>query len=356
VVGSVRSGIGKEISEGFRKSGTQKLEIDGVEIEIKEIDDRGDPREAEGISLRLAKASDTLLVVGHIASTVTKQALPNYMRAIPPIPVILTTETNPDLLPTETSRRGGIDPIFRLSPTDDAQAKAAAMHAISKGGKVFWVVEDTSNSVYSKYLALEFIRTVQQQGKAVVLWSTNSTPPSVETFKALEINCVFFTGRSSDALILIRQIKAFSKGRQMPMIILSDASVDRSLVEQGKGDVEGVYLTHPLKASEYKGERYRSYGKDAYAIVEKLVKDANDEFAPKMRERRLVVYWVRQLLNMHRVHDARLVIGSVMSEAVTKRTTFDGTVGQYIFKDDGTRDNADFRVWQVKDGEFKDMG
>src|SRR5438132_8334050 len=68
-----------------------------VKTEIR--DDAGDPQRAETISQELANRPDVLMVAGHVYSTVTKSALPNYMGADPPIPVILTTETNPNLVP-----------------------------------------------------------------------------------------------------------------------------------------------------------------------------------------------------------------------------------------------------------------
>lgn len=354
VIGDLRDGASKEISEGIKKKGDQNLKIDEVKIEIQEVDDRGDPRNATEISSSLAKANDTLMVVGHGSSTQTKAALPNYLRANPPIPVILTTETNPDLLPPEVLR-DGYYPLFRLSPTDDVQAKSAVEYAIRES-TAFWVVEDTSNSVYSKYLALEFINKAQQAGKAVLLWSTNSTIPSVETFKALRINCVFFAGPWSNALILIRQIKAISSGEKMPMIILSDASVDQNLIDQGKDDVEGVYLTHPLKASQYKDQGYELYGKDAYAVVEELIKDANAGFASIMKKQNRLSYWSKRLLKIHRVSDARFAIKSVMEDAVMNRRTFNGTLdGKYIFKKDGTREEAHFHVWQIKNRKFEEI-
>lgn len=357
VIGNLRDGASKEISKGIKEKRDQNLKIDDVKIEIQEEDDKGDPRNATEISSKLAKANDTLMVVGHGSSTQTKAALPNYLQANPPVPVILTTETNPDLLPPEVLR-DGYCPLFRLSPTDDMQARSAAEYAINaiKESAAFWVVEDTSNSVYSRYLALEFIDKVQQAGKAVLLWSTNLTIPSVETLKALKINCVFFAGSWSNALILIRQIKALSLGGKMPMVILSDASVDQNLIEQGKDDVEGVYLTHPLKAGQYKVHGYGLYGKDAYTIVEELIKDANAGFASIMKKQNKLLYWSKQLLNIHRVSDARFAVRSIMEDAVINQDTFDGTLDdKYIFKPDGTREGAHFHVWQIKDHKFEEI-
>ncbi len=62
--------------------------------------------------------------VGHVLSSTTKAALPIYMKTDPQIPVILTTETNPQILPARDDPDQEF-PVFRLSPTDDDQALRA---------------------------------------------------------------------------------------------------------------------------------------------------------------------------------------------------------------------------------------
>lgn len=80
------------------------LKINGVPIEIIDINDRKNPVAAQIISKKLSKANDTLMIIGHINSTQTEAALPNYLSANPPIPVILTRETNPYLVPASISK------------------------------------------------------------------------------------------------------------------------------------------------------------------------------------------------------------------------------------------------------------
>jgi ABC-type branched-subunit amino acid transport system substrate-binding protein len=353
----------KDITDVFRKDIGEKLKIHGVKIEIREVDYQGNGSRAREISAQVAKAKDTLMVIGHFTSTQSEAALPNYLEKDPPIPVILTTETNPNLLPSKISEED-FCPVFRLSPTDDDQANNAADYASSKeDATVFWIVEDTSNIVYSKYLSSRFIEKVQAiereniREKKVVLWSTNLTVPSVETFNALKINCVFFAGRWSNALILIRQIKALSSPGQMPTVILSDWAADKRLIDQGRDDVEGVYLTHPLSADQYQNNGYKLYGQDAAKIIEELVKKANEEFSSKINERNRLSNWIKWLFNIHSVKDARYVLNSVMKDAVLKRYKFDGTLEdeKYSFGPYGTREGAKFHIWQIKNGTFVEV-
>src|SRR5581483_684557 len=173
----------KEVRQGFAEGGDPRTRIDGVPLSIEQRDDSGDPARAAEVASELSGRDDTLLVVGHLVSTQTEAALPYYLRkAKPQVPVILVTETNPNLMPPGTTNERY--PVLRLSPLDNKQAEQAADFAQRKGARNFWVVEDTSNPTYSRYLALEFIKQVQSRGNRVLLWSNNMMVPSADTLKA----------------------------------------------------------------------------------------------------------------------------------------------------------------------------
>lgn len=233
-----------QVYQGFMEAGSDIGQINHVKLTVEKLEDDGNPHKAEQVSSRLAEASDTLMVVGHMLSTQTKAALPNYLlKATPAIPVILTTETNPLLLPSKPESVSDY-PVFRMSPTDDNQARKAANFATDKlGSKSFWVVEDVTNPVYSSYLVSQFVKNIQESGQKVLLWSENLTIPSVETLRAFRPDCVFFAGDWSNALILIRQVRTINLGAQ---IILSDGAADNILLNQGGWDVNGIYLLHPF--------------------------------------------------------------------------------------------------------------
>lgn len=354
-----------QVRDGFRER-EGALTIDKVKIEIEARDDHNDPQYAQKLSAELAAADDTLMVVGHMSSTQTRAALPNYLQqAEPPIPVILTTETNPQLLlsegPEQRDHFGQLLPVFRLSPTDDKQAEAAALFAIQeRKAKACWVVEDTSNPVYSKYLAIEFIREVQERGSSVVLWSTNNAVPSVETFKALKTDCVFFSGGWSNSLILIHQVRAMSRSANLPMptVILTDASVEKSLVTQGGPDVQGVYLVYPLRADESGGgdQGNRLYGRDARAVVESLIEEANRNFKELRGRRGPLSYRVRSLLGMHRISDARQVLIQLMtSKMAGDKRDFMLPGGRKTRFGPGMKNEmARFHVWTIQGDGFRD--
>jgi ABC-type branched-subunit amino acid transport system substrate-binding protein len=340
----------KEVRQGFAEGGDPRTRIDGVPLSIEQRDDSGDPARAAEVASELIGRDDTLLVVGHLVSTQTEAALPYYLRkAKPQVPVILVTETNPNLMPPGTTNERY--PILRLSPLDNKQAEQAADFAQRKGARNFWVVEDTSNPTYSRYLALEFIKQVQSRGNRVLLWSNNMMVPSADTLKAFKIDCVFFAGEASKALILIRQIRAINWGHNPPMIILSDWCADPKLINEGGADVgQGVYLTNPLDARDYSttGRGYVPAGELARTIVDQVLDDASRRFRSSQIDNSVVRYALQKALNIHRVSDARRTIIEVLRE----HHSFSS--GEIQFDDDGNRIDAaaKFHIWTIGAGRF----
>jgi hypothetical protein len=351
VVGNLSDPESKGIADAF--SGDLPT-INGTSVGIKELDDSGDPDTAEKISLRLASMDDTLFVVGHLESTPTQKALPAYLQvADPPIPVILTTETNPNLLPKNVD--GRYQPVFRLSPTDTDQAQKAADFIVAKGATAIWVVEDMANPVYSGYLAREFIRRVHtHQSAKVLLWSTNYNIPPAYAVSDLGINWVFFAGQWQNALVLIRQLRVIPKTRQVN-VLLSDWCVDGSLLEDGGGDIENVYLSHALTSNIYNQGQYTVYGRDSFQVVRQLLLDGDQHFDQLAGQDNKLGYALHRLLGLRRVSDARRVISHEMESAALHAQMFNlSNGGRAIFDGSSNRRDATFHIWQIRNGKFTD--
>ncbi|MCP5245164.1 MAG: hypothetical protein H6937_04095 [Burkholderiales bacterium] len=353
-----------DVFEGFRKSSCKNDDsqtiikvINTIPVKSRCIDDQGDPDKARQISSDLATRNDTLMVIGHVKSTQTKAALSSYLiDANPPIPVILTMETNPQLIPNnyiDSEFSDDYPPVFRLWPTDDEQAAKAGQFAIDNNHSVLWVVEDEHNPVYSKYLASRFVQWVQENNGKVVLWSTNMSVPPAETLRKLEIDFVFFAGDWSNALILINQIKHIFPHHQRPTLFLSDASVNQQLITYGKNDLDGlnIYLTFPLPSTEYFENGFKVIGEDARSIVNTLIDETNEHFIADRRENAALKYWALHLLNRHEVEDARIVLKSRMENAVRDDKIFDfkNAVDKYQFaSDNGKNLLAQWHIWSVE--------
>jgi len=216
----------------------------------------------------------------------------------------------------------------------------------------FWVVEDTTNPVYSDFLARKFSGHVLESSSQVLLWTNNLSLPPVQTISTLNVDWVFFAGTWQDALILVRQLRAMPGGHTVN-VILSDSSVDPRLVQQGGAAVNGVYLTHPMLAETYNGPTgYGVYGSDAFQLSQQLLDSANDQFSQLASANGGLGYWYRHLLGLRRATDVRNVFAAVMKDAALREHKFslDGT--PCSFRGDGTRANASFHVWQVQNGKF----
>jgi len=143
------------LADAFTKFSTTSVRssIQSIPVRLKIQDDQGEPDFAKRIAADLAQRDDTLLVIGHFQSSSSKAALPLYMDANPPVPVILTTETTANILPSANNPHTYY-PVLWLSPNDDSEVKAAFEFARGKGAKNFWIVQDDlANPVYSSYLA-----------------------------------------------------------------------------------------------------------------------------------------------------------------------------------------------------------
>jgi len=338
----------QEVWQGFTQKGNPLGTIDGVTVVADRENDAGNPKEATSVAAQLAERSDTLMVLGHVLSTQSKAALPSYLQHIEqPVPVILATETNPELLPDSLPDENPY-PVFRLSPTDDEQVTKAADFAVEtlKANK-FWIVKDTHNKTYSDYLATGFQIQVANAGKGVVMTTTTDELPNPDELRKSGIDCVFFAGDQSHAMILIDQIGSIFPHKK-PRIMLSDWSVGPELLPKKGKDAEGIFLTHPLSADAYNKDQYVWYGKQAREIVEHLIRDADVRFSQALTDKEPLSFFFKRVLNVHRVGDARTAIGAIMNE----RHTFQTPDVTYIFDHDGKSATGEFHIWQIQKGKF----
>jgi hypothetical protein len=229
--------------------------------------------------------------------------------------------------------------VLRLSPTDNQQAAQAADFVVSQGAQAIWVVDDAAeNSIYSRYLAQEFIRQVHEKSQVherpqvlaeyriqekrsaqsiqekrsaqskshlqekrqahdgrqineqinekksrVLLWTTNLEFPMTDV-KAFEIDWVFFAGSPSNCLILTRQVKEIWKDPQdRPKILLGNACADWELLPQGGEDVKEAFLTHPMAASDFNKNGFGPRGTQAFQLLQRLIEGADYDFGELSR-------------------------------------------------------------------------
>lgn len=150
-------------------------------------------------------------------------------------------------------------------------------------------------------------------------------------------------------MTLINQIGSI-KWTSKPRIMLSDWSVGPNLIPREGKAVEGVYLFHPLSAHVYNSTQYAWYGSQAREVVEHLVRDADSRFSQTLSTEEPVSYFFKKLLNIHRVSDARISIGAIMTE----RHSYQTPSLTYAFDHDGASSSSEFHIWQIQKQKFAD--
>jgi ABC-type branched-subunit amino acid transport system substrate-binding protein len=338
-----------QMRDVFHKAASKSRSVDGIPVRLQVQDDQGDPLVGRRIAEDLARRDDTLLVVGHFGSTTTKEALPLYLAAKPPVPVILPTETTTNLLPPK-SYPDQHYPVMALMPDDDVQAQTAFDFALSQGAKNFWIVQDdTSNTVYSSYLAQQFMQLAQGRQTHVLLRTSPSLVMQPATLKQLKVDWVFFAGAWQSALLFLRQLHAIDVAP--PHIVLSDACATQELLNAGGAELAGVYVTYPLDANSFNEKRYGAVAENTLAVVDQLLDKANSEFSDAAIRRGGWTYRFHTLLGIHRVADAR----NAMIQAIYVTDTLSLPYGGASSFDRDGRVDAKFHVWRIAKGKFEDV-
>jgi hypothetical protein len=347
-----------------QESDSVKLKIEDVEIELEREDDKGDGDTAKKIAADLIHRPDTLLVIGHVLSEETIKALPIYMKSAPPVPVIATTETYPDLaqeIPACTSQPTpeAYCPFLQMSPSDIDQAKRAVDFAVSKGKKSFLIASEINdeNKAYSSSLKKYYrqfleARRYKKSGlqPPTFIDVLRQHVPDINSIKAADPDCVLYAGELDSAIPLLKALKSAYDPAKIPMVILSDSSVNEELVSNRYPELLGAYATYQLSDTEYRAP-VNIYGRDAFSIVSSLVKGANEQLQTSGGWK----YYIRRALQMHRASDVRRALTAVMLQReLAAQSYFGATSTEYAFSGH-KRSNGSFHVWQVTEKGIIDL-
>jgi len=355
LVGSLTGRETERIFRGFQAQHELLTpKIGDVPVEISVVDDLGTSTGANGVSRIVSHTDDALLVVGHVISTDTIAALPNYIGSNPPVPVITTRETSADL---QCPREAAYCPVLRMSPSDVDQARDLVRFAVEKkpAGK-FAVVAGDINSGYTRPLADLLAKQVTEKRLAMDLFRSRSEIPPRQ-FVNGRYDCVLVAGEAADAKSLVARIKEEYKNSAEnaiePIVFLSDASFDQTLLMGGGGQLmDGVTLTYQLGRYD-EDQPYHAYGLDAFDLASALISMANG------RVLNGAVPWsyrLRRSINMHRVADARSILLQAIYESFNRHLEFLSGSGElYKFDSDGHRLNGRFHMWQVKGSKLVDV-
>jgi hypothetical protein len=183
----------------------------------------------------------------------------------------------------------------------------------------------------------------------VLLQTSPTLILSPSAVKQLKTDWIFFAGGWRAALLFIRQLHA--AGFTGMHILLSDGCATQDLLDATSvGELDGIYVAHPLFAKTFSENHYGAYADDSVALVQKLIADADaglsdgsasDGLGPR----------IRRLAGIHRVQDARnAMIQAIQSVSGEKINLPHGAA---LFGRNGAR-RAKFHIWRIEQGKFVD--
>jgi hypothetical protein len=341
-----------------QESDSVKLKIEDVEIELEREDDNGDSATAKKIATELVKRPDTLIVIGHVLSEQTVRALPIYMSGNPPVPVIATTETYPELaqdVPACTSQPTpeSYCPFLQMSPSDVDQARRAVEFALSKGKKSFLIASELNeeNKVYSASLKKyyqQFLQSSRSVKNSIQPATFTDVPrqhiPDINSIKAADPDCILYAGELNSAIPLLKAVRNGFDPSKAPMVILSDSAVNEDFFANRYPELVGSYATYQLSDTEYRSP-VNVYGRDAFSIVSSLIKGANEQLEVSGGW----MYSLRRVLQMHRAADVRRALKAVMLQRELSAQSYLGATSTRYSFSAHKRTNGYFHVWQVTD-------
>ncbi len=235
--------------------------------------------------------------------------------------------------------------FFRTTPTDDAQAPAAALWARSLGLKTYYVLDD--GEAYGAGIANLFSRYAQQIGLVesahqMIDKTATDYRPILEAVKKANPDLVYFGGTvANGAPRLLQQMREMGiKAAFMG----PDALMDPSLIEMAGPAAEGVYITFVgIPPDQLKTDRAQKFNKD---YRDRYQGEAPESFSSYGYDAGLAV--IAALKNAPTPDRAGVLAG------LQTLPSFEGANGTYVFDRNG--DDASLRSVSgsiVENGAFK---
>ena len=208
-----------------------------VKLKFEPLDDQHNPTQAVLVANKLIANPDAMGVVGHFNSSCTKAASSIYHEGR--LAQITPASTNPEI------SRQGFDTFFRVCPTDDVQAPAAAAFVKNDLGLTRVVVLD-DQTTYGRGLADQFEKKFRLLGGEVlkhegITQGEKDFMPLLTKIKSVGPELVFFGGIYPEMALLLKQAKKVGLNVQW---MGGDGIYEAALIQlAGAGVAEGVHST-----------------------------------------------------------------------------------------------------------------
>ena len=307
-------------------------------IELMEMDDRSDPKEAVSVANRIVADRNVVAVIGHFNSGCSIPASRVYAGSS--IPMLTPASSNPELTEQQLTPRWKWERnIFRVNTTDNVQGIYGAnfLRNNLQIGKIGIIHDKTS---YGQGVAEEFIKRFLEEGGQVTAFEglqvgDRDFRALLTRIKATGPEALYFGGMFSEGGILLRQARDI--GFKGPFLA-SEANLTQAFIDVAGDAAEGAYITFlgsppdlVPSAKEFV-ERYKkrwphddikSYDHYGYELVE-IVSDALQKVGP---DRKKIIQYIHTI-------------------------NFKGILGTTAFDEKGDTLNRTITLFQVRNGKF----
>jgi len=302
-------------------------------LKFEPLDDQHNPTQAVLVANKLIANPDALGVVGHFNSSCTKASSAIYHEGR--LAQVTPASTNPEI------SHQGFDTFFRVCPTDDVQAPAAASFAKNDLGASRVVVLD-DQTTYGRGLADQFEKRFKALGGEVLRHDSltqgeKDFMPLLTKIKSVDPELVFFGGIYPEMALLLKQSKKVGLGARW---MGGDGIYEAALTQlAGPEAAEGVHATmlgvDPHSVPEAKdfvtryearyGEigSFSAYGYDAASVLIEAVRRAGRK-------------------------DREAVIAELK-----KMKDFPGILGPINFDEKGDAVGKSVGIFKIEGGKFK---
>ena len=304
-----------------------------VKLKFEPMDDQHNPTQSVLVANKFISNPDAMGVVGHFNSSCTKAASSIYHEGR--MVQVTPASTNPDI------SKQGFDTFFRVCPTDDVQAPAAASF-VKNDLAITRVVVLDDQTTYGRGLADQFEKKFKALGGEVlrhdgITQGEKDFMPLLTKTKSVDPELVFFGGIYPEMALLLKQAKKVGLTAQW---MGGDGIYEAALTTlAGPGVAEGVHATmlgvdpHSVPAAQDFVSRYEArygeigsfsaYGYDAASVLIEALRRAGK------KDREAVIVQMRQMKD------------------------FPGILGPINFNENGDAIGKSVGIFKVENGKFK---
>jgi ABC-type branched-subunit amino acid transport system substrate-binding protein len=302
IVGVDENRSWKDIKEGVKEYREQHEQIlEELKIKVRLVNHEGNLLEAQKEAQQLmADGRVVAVVLGGTSSQV--ETLLKYYRGEKP--VLLAVSSNPHLALS--------DNVFRLPPNDKKQVDALTQFAklhfsqpIERQTKIM-ILRDHSNETYSRYVADNVRDNLDQLNLSIgadqdgnmriqivadgeIAGHNEGIHVSADFVQSIRPDVIFYAGNGHRLLPLIHQAADF--GGWLPVLALTNGSVNSEFLQLAEGRFQAAYATFPLFPKEGwaapgrpdwpdgwgDSPSYKPYGYDALALLLDAIREMNSQ-------------------------------------------------------------------------------